>query len=126
MAAARPPVLAAVSVDLDRLRTLAKFIHNQAHLTDEKSPQPGPGEVKLNHEEAALCASALHEHIRHVETHDHPRWNYSALADFYRRHGFIGKAAPLCLLCRGPSSWPPPLQHPELPNIIVCNRCLEG
>jgi len=116
-----------MSEDIERLRTLAKFINNQACLTDEKSPQPGPGEVKLNNEEAQLVANTLFEHIRFAENRDHPRWNYSALADFYRRHGFISKATPICLLCRRtPIGWPPPLQHPELPNVIVCAKCLEG
>ena len=49
--------------DIDRLRTLAAFIRNQAGLTDERTPKAGPGEVKLNHEAALLCADALDEVI---------------------------------------------------------------
>lgn len=115
------------SPDIERLRTLAKFIRNQAALTDAKTPQPGPGEVRLNNEAALLVADALDAQLLQMTHAEHPRWNYGALADFYRRHGFIGKAFPLCLIChRPPFSWPPPLQHPELPNVIVCNECLEG
>jgi hypothetical protein len=113
--------------DLDRLRTLAKFVRNQACLTDEKSPKPGPGEVRLNNEAALLMADVLDEHIRQLAAAQNPRWSYSALADFFRKHGFISKSMPTCLLCRHtPISWPPPFQHQELPNIVVCDSCLEN
>lgn len=49
--------------DVDRLRTLSAFIRSQAGLTDGRVPRPGPGEVKLNHEAALLCADALDEVI---------------------------------------------------------------
>jgi hypothetical protein len=51
-------------VSVERLRTLSAFIRSQAALTDERSPRPGPGEVRLNHEAALLCADALDEVIK--------------------------------------------------------------
>lgn len=48
----------------DRLQTLAKFIRSQAMLTDGRTPKPGPGEVRLNHEAAILVADALDELLR--------------------------------------------------------------
>lgn len=53
-----------MSIELDRMRTLAAFIRNQAGLTDGKIPKPGPGEVRLNHEAALLCADALEEVVK--------------------------------------------------------------
>lgn len=49
--------------DMDRLRVLAKFIRSQAMLTDGRTPRPGPGEVRLNHDAAILCADALDDYV---------------------------------------------------------------
>lgn len=54
-----------------RLRTLAAFIRGQAGLTDKHPHKPGPGEVRLNNEEALLAAAAL-ELAAHYETHALP------------------------------------------------------
>lgn len=45
----------------ERRSTLARFIRSQANLTDAHphTPGPGPGNVRLNNEEALLCAVAL-------------------------------------------------------------------
>jgi len=53
----------------DRLVILARFIRAQANLTDRNPPMPGPGDVRLNHEEALLCAEALEAqiHARELE-----------------------------------------------------------
>jgi hypothetical protein len=45
----------------DRRKTLAAFIRAQANLTDKHPHTPGPGDVRLNHEEALLCAEALEQ-----------------------------------------------------------------
>jgi len=109
----------------DRLRTLSRFIRNQAGLTDERSPRPGPGEVKLNHESALMVADVLDAHLREMAGRDSAYWSYDTLAEFFKRHGTLSKAEPHCLICRQSArGWPPPLQHPDLPNIIVCERCL--
>lgn len=113
-------------LELDRLRVLARFIRNQALLTDEKSPRPGPGEVRLNHEAALLAADALDAHIQQLSALANPRWSWKSLAEFYQRHGILSKAMPLCFVCGKPSHWPPPKQHEELPNILVCERCLNA
>jgi len=47
----------------ERLEVLAAFIYSQAHITDGKKPGVGPGEVRLNHEEALLCSLALDAEI---------------------------------------------------------------
>jgi len=112
--------------DLDRLRTLARFIRNQACLTDEKTPKAGPGEVRLNHEAALLVADTLDAHLREISNSNSKYWSYDVLAKFFQRHGTISMAEPRCFVCAGPSlSWPPVKQHPELPNIILCIRCHE-
>lgn len=110
----------------DRLRTLSRFIRSQAGLTDERSPRPGPGEVRLNHEAALLCADVLDAHLRETANRDSLYWSYDTLAEFFKRHGIISKAMPLCFVCGGPSVWPPPKQHAELPNMIVCDSCLNA
>lgn len=43
----------------ERRSTLARFIRSQANLTDAHPHTPGPGNVRLNNEEALLCAVAL-------------------------------------------------------------------
>lgn len=53
-----------MNASVDRMRVLAAFIRNQAGLTDGKIPKPGPGEVRLNHEAALLCADALEEVVK--------------------------------------------------------------
>lgn len=45
-----------MSVDV---KVLAAFIRSQAHLTAGYPHKPGPGDVRLNHEEALLAADAL-------------------------------------------------------------------
>jgi hypothetical protein len=42
-----------------RLRTLSAFLRSQANLTDGHPPKPGPGDVRLNHEEAMTIADTL-------------------------------------------------------------------
>jgi hypothetical protein len=109
----------------DRLRTLAKFIRNQACLTDERSPRPGPGEVKLNNEAAMMVADVMDAYLREFAGRESVYWNYDALAEFFRKHGTLSKAEPTCFICRKSGrQWPPVHQHPELPNIIVCESCL--
>ena len=109
----------------DRLRTLARFIRNQATLTDEKSPRPGPGEVKLNHEAAMMVADVMDAYLREYAGRESQYWSYDALAEFFKKHGTLSKVEPRGFVCRQSGrSWPPPLQHPELPNIIVCESCL--
>lgn len=110
----------------DRLRTLSRFIRNQAGLTDERSPRPGPGEVKLNHESALMVADVLDAHLREMAGRDSAYWSYDTLAAFFKKHGTLSKAMPMCFVCDGPGVWPPPKQHPELPNIYVCDRCLNA
>jgi hypothetical protein len=48
----------------ERMRTLAQFIRSQAALTDNHPHVPGPGSVRLNNEEALLCAHALENDAR--------------------------------------------------------------
>lgn len=55
------------TIDTERLRKLANFIRNQANLTDTQPPQIGPGEVRLNYEEAMLAADALDAELRYRE-----------------------------------------------------------
>jgi hypothetical protein len=43
----------------ERLMVLAAFIRSQANLTDKHPHTPGPGEVKLNHDEAIEVADCL-------------------------------------------------------------------
>lgn len=112
--------------DYERLTTLRRFIRGQALLTEGHPTKPGPGEVRLNHEEALLVADALDEHCQQLAAIENPRWSWRALAEFYRRHGILSKAMPMCFVCGGPSHWPPPKQHEELPNILVCERCLNA
>jgi hypothetical protein len=108
----------------DRLRTLSRFIRNQATLTDERSPRPGPGEVKLNHEAAMLVADSLDAHLREMAGRESAYWSYDTLAEFFKRHGTLSKAEPTCFICRRSNhSWPPAHQHPDLPNILVCDAC---
>lgn len=113
--------------DYERLRTLSRFIRGQANLTDGHPSKNGPGNVHLNHDEAVLAADALDEHCQQLGSIENPFWRWSTLAEFFRRHGIITMAQPACFLCdRHAISWPPAKQHPELPNIVVCERCYEA
>lgn len=120
MGTPRSPELETVT-DLERLTILAKFLRNQAALSD----RPPVGRVELNNEETLLIADVLDDYITQAGAIQNPVWRWSALAEFFKRHALISKAEPRCFVCDGPSfGWPPAKQHPDLPNIIVCKACL--
>lgn len=109
--------------DYQRVITLARYLRNQVALTD----RPPVGRVELNNEEATVAAEAMEELAAQLAALENPIWSWKNLAEFFRRHAIITKAEPRCFVCEGTSlGWPPAKQHPELPNIIVCTRCMEA
>lgn len=107
--------------DPERIKTLAAFLRSQAALDS----RPPAGRVELNNAEALIAADVLDDYYEQARAIQNPAWRWSALADFFKRHALISKAMPMCFVCDGPSVWPPPKQHKELPNILVCDRCLK-
>jgi hypothetical protein len=125
MGTARAVSVAPVS-DHERLRILAKFIRGQAHLAEGHPAKPGPGDVHLSHEEALLAADALDEHCEQLAAIENPVWSWKNLAEFFKRHAIMGKAPPRCFVCHHTAmQWAPDKRHPDLPNILVCEQCVD-
>lgn len=121
MVPARTEALATM-IDSERIKTLAAFLRNQAGLAD----RPPVGRVEMNNDEALILADVLDDYYEQARAIQNPVWRWSALADFFKRHALITKAQPACFVCEKQSMvWPPAKQHPDLPNIVVCETCLK-
>lgn len=106
--------------DYQRVITLARYLRNQVSLAD----RPPVGRVELNNEEAIVAADALTELAQQLGSIENPLWSWKNLAEFFQRHAIISKAQPACFVCDSQAMpWPPRKQHPELPNIVVCDAC---
>lgn len=54
-------------------------------------------------------------------------YDFPRLADFYSDHALPTKVGPKCFTCGAFAiPWPPALQHPKLPNVIVCHTCIDA